>query len=820
MEYNHLTLLATTLSKNTVIPEMRLNFAYDLTFSTLYPAGLFGAASFKIPRDVRESLLLSGAHRLYLYNGLTLVWEGSVDNLLENPKGGLDGTILEGVGTWGLEMERRGINKRWVDDRLEESVWVWDETATGAEVCDFDRNNRLRFTPKHESWGNGWLARVRYTMPTGQTIKRVVCTAALSETGEISPLTILHNSAPSTTNTFTELTNAFDGDTATTVNVTLAAGDFLYFKRPAITEIETTTGLRFDLGSSVNNNFASFTVQKFLATNYETETPLSVQHDNGGAFTVLTNTFDNNVGTSSTVTITKDDFIYIRTKYNSCKGFKFAYGATVNAVEAEMYIQKYDLASTTWKKVFQREEGTTVKGTNTMKPMAIDGASKLDGGAQKNEETTDLVTVNATAGFWWRISFSQDLTASIVINEIYALTGWVDVGTFVDGTASGSAPLAVDGVMSWDADNDDEMGETHVNAINGLWFRARVSAALDVVTLREIVFQNTSQNFELRLRDTVGSTDIFSLTSTTSGAQDVTLGTPRQYLDLEFIARNNGTPLANGTIYGELTNLEMFSETGNINVYEVANDLRGALSNLSINTTYLDSTATYSLRSQFITQDYERMASVLMRAAAFGNASGAALAFGLKSSQFATDALPPLFLEDWPSISGAGDYDYQVTVTTAQIPQLRRDYASIENWIVIRYTDSLGRTVLVTPDDEATLKDTDSIDRYGQRESQVLDLGACSAAAALAFGVRYLSTRKDPVISMTGPIVIQDYLLHRAGFAVPASEVQAGKRLRILDYEENVTGVITATQYNHLDRTCQMTLGFSDSLAILLARGL
>lgn len=817
LDYNHLTLLAVTLDRSTSIPETRLKFASEISFETLYPAGLFGAASFKIPRDVRESLFLSGAHRLYLYNGTTLVWEGSVDNLIENPRGGLDGTILEGVGDWGLELERRGINKRWVDDRTDEKIWIIDTTVSGAEVCEYDSEDRLRFTPIEAAWGNGWLARRRYTMPTGQTIKRVVCNYAMSETGEISPPEMFFNDDADTNNTFTALPNCIDGDSATSTNVTLTSDDYLYLKRPDA--FEWCNGLRFDFGASVNNNAATLTVEAFCANNYETETPLSVKHDNGGAFTTLTNTFDNNPGTSSTVTLTKDDFIYIRTRTNSCKGFKFAYGATVNAVEAEMYIQKYDLASTTWKTIFQKEEGTTVKGTNALTPMAIDGSSKLDGGPEKNEETTGLVTIDSVSGFWWRITFSQDLTASIVINEVYTLIGWVEVGTLVDNTVSGGAPFAVDGALTWDA-VDDEMGVTNINGVSGKWFRLKTSATLDAVTINEAVLQDR-QAWELRLRDTVGTTNLFSITSTSSGSQDVTLGTPRQYLDLEFISRSAHKALGNGTIYGEISAVEIFSETGNINAYEVANDIRGALSNLSTNTTWLDSSAaTFDLRSQFITADYERFASILARAGAFGDKDGGVLSFGLKPSQMASDALPALFLETWPSTSGVDNYDYQVTTKTAQVPTIRRDYSSIENWIVIKYTDNQGNTIIVTPDDEATLKDTDSIARYGQRESEILDVGQSSATAALAYGVRYLSVRKAPVISATGPIVVRDYLLHRVGFAVPACEIQAGKRLRILDYEDGVTGVITGTQYEHVGKTCGMTLGYTDSLAVLLARGL
>ena len=497
-------------------------------------------------------------------------------------------------------------------------------------------------------------------------------------------------------------------------------------------------------------------------------------------------------------------------------GFGFDFGATVNAVEAETFVEKYD--GTDWRFVFKKEEGTSVKGTATI-PLAKDGRVKLEGSEKTGAfETTVSTTVNGTAGFWWRISWTAALTASIVINEIYALSGWNDL-TITDGTASGGAPFAIAGAVTWT--DDGAQVETKVNGAAGLWYRLKTSADLDAVGIYEL-FAQTRQAWELRLYDPVGASSLWSVTANGSGSQDLTLGTPRQTLYFELVAKANQKAVGNSSIQGNITTLIVYSETGNINTYEIANDIRGALTELSTNTTALDSTnATLDL-TPFITNAWETYASILTRAAAFGDtaATGGALGYGLRSSQLASDGKPLMFLEQWPVISDLTVYDYQVSTKTAQIPSVRRDYASIKNWLIINYTDNLtGLATILTPDDFAALTDATSVARY-ERRIFVLSLGACTEAAALGFGARYLAAYKDPLISATGAITVTEYLTGKNGNLSPASEIQAGKRLKIIDYEEGIMGVITSTQYNHTARTCAITLGYSDNLAIILARGL
>jgi len=269
-----------------------------------------------------------------------------------------------------------------------------------------------------------------------------------------------------------------------------------------------------------------------------------------------------------------------------------------------------------------------------------------------------------------------------------------------------------------------------------------------------------------------------------------------------------------------VSGLKVYSETGNITAYEVVNDVRGLLTELSANTTDIDSAATFSLEPNFITAGFEPLGSIIARAAGFGNASGGVMGYGLRSSQLASDGKPLVFLEDWPSITGDQDYDLEVSIRTAKVPDIRRDYGSVQNWIIVQYTDSNGVDHILTPDDDASLTDADSVNDWERRESPVLNIGQADQTTALAYGVRYLAGHKDPIISASGPIVAVDYVRHRIGFPIPTSEVQAGQRLKIMDLEGGIVGVITSTRYQHTSKEVAITLGFSDNLAILLARGL
>lgn len=125
--------------------------------------------------------------------------------------------------------------------------------------------------------------------------------------------------------------------------------------------------------------------------------------------------------------------------------------------------------------------------------------------------------------------------------------------------------------------------------------------------------------------------------------------------------------------------------------------------------------------------------------------------------------------------------------------------------------------------DDATLKDTTSIAQYGQKE-MVLDLGTCGETLAINYGRRYLNKYKQPTYSVSSPLrVRQVYAAPGKGRVIPASQIQAGKRLLITDYLTDLSGtgltvLITRTEYDHDSRMCTLSFGVPDNLAVLLAQ--
>jgi len=311
-----------------------------------------------------------------------------------------------------------------------------------------------------------------------------------------------------------------------------------------------------------------------------------------------------------------------------------------------------------------------------------------------------------------------------------------------------------------------------------------------------------------------GSTTVIAATGT--GSIDVTLATPSRYLELRFYARGAQTAVEDGTYYGEYNTVRVYSETGNINLYEIANDIRG-YTGMSADTTWLNaSTMTYDLAPAFLTNGYEYYADILARAANFGDTSGNQVAYGLKPSRFTSDGSPALFLEARADPLTATTFDYQVTTHSAQVPALRYDSGSIRNWIVVTYTDETGASLTLDPDEQATLTDSTSSTAYGEK-MLIVNAGNTDAAGALEYGERMLARYKDPIISVTGPIVIQDYLLNSSGVAIPASELIAGKMLKIMDIP-NVQGVIAQTEYDDTKKTASLSLGAPDDYTTFLAR--
>ena len=518
------TLTAYVARKGIIVPEEKLMRAFGFQIRKAYPGGLFISLTFSIPLRATEKLLIRGGDNLTLKNGNKIVFEGVIDNIIPNQYNQNGIAQIEVTGDWVTKFARRGISKRWVDNRITEHEWAFTTATTGDgdQQCTVDRENRLRFTPKGVAWADADYAALRYTQPYGQTTKRL--------------------------------------------------------------------------------------------------------------------------------------------KYN------------------------YDLQE----------------------------------GAQA-----------------WEISVWRSTDAS-----------------------------------SW----------TKMTSLSG---------------------------------ETYATGTTCTIATSGTGSIDVTLATPSRYVELRFYARAAQTPVEDGTYYGEFAAMQVYSETGNINAYEIANDIRAALS-LSSDVTWLSSAMTTDLSPSFVTNDYEYYANILQRAANFGDPSGNAIGYGLYPSDVSADGTSALFLESRPNPYTSTTYDYMTTTHIAKIPTLREDYSSIRNWIVVKYTDLKNGAHTLDPDEQSTLTDTTSTADYGTR-MLVVDAGNTDAAGALAYGERALAHYKDPIISVNGPIVCLEYVLNQRGIPVPASEVQPGKIINVLDYN-GLRGLITETNYNDHDKTVSLTLGSSDDFTSQLAQ--
>ena len=121
--------------------------------------------------------------------------------------------------------------------------------------------------------------------------------------------------------------------------------------------------------------------------------------------------------------------------------------------------------------------------------------------------------------------------------------------------------------------------------------------------------------------------------------------------------------------------------------------------------------------------------------------------------------------------------------------------------------------------------DWDAVDEFGRRVA-ILDIGLGDQTSAVNYGRRYLAKYKDPIYSVTSPLLLTE-VRSAKGPLIPASHIQAGERIRILDFpnpdsQETPGGrtfLIVKTEYDHdLGQALISVGGTPDSLAILLAQ--
>jgi len=343
-------------------------------------------------------------------------------------------------------------------------------------------------------------------------------------------------------------------------------------------------------------------------------------------------------------------------------------------------------------------------------------------------------------------------------------------------------------------------------------------------------FQEGAQNWQYGVRDVVGSVWVWVVTISASGSQSVNLGTARNYVQLRYISLASQTPTSDGTYYAEIDSPMIYASRdhasatlGNVSAYQVALDILDRLAVdetlISANTSGISTALTLSVKP-FITNGREAYSKILSRIAEYGDSSQNAIGYGLRRSQLSGDSKPLFFLEVYPVLT---DYDFMITVEDGDV-QVRENTDDVWNWISVKYRDKNGRSLIVTPDDDVNLKNADSITAYGQRE-KTIQLQDGAQADAINYGRRYLARHKNPTWAVTKPVRVAE-ISTKAGAIVPGSQIESGKRLRIVDLPDRpnaaalgVTYLITATNYDAETGICSISLGgVPDDLSVYLAQ--
>lgn len=365
-------------------------------------------------------------------------------------------------------------------------------------------------------------------------------------------------------------------------------------------------------------------------------------------------------------------------------------------------------------------------------------------------------------------------------------------------------------------------------AFSASWYYRVVYTAPTGQTVKRVTWnydlQKAAQNWSLTLYDSAGFT-LNTVTVSGTGSKDITLGTPRQTIFFALFSGAAQTPASDGTIYGEVSSVVVYTETGSINAQTISTKI-ASLAGLSVDVSQIGA-ETVSL-VPFIANGFEKFADLLSRAAGYGDASFNKWAPFVDFSQNASDGLPRLALEQQPVLTA---FDYVVSMGDLNVDKnisFVQDLDSVRNWIIVQYRDVNNRMVYVTPDDDATLKDTTSINTWGLRHEQIT-LDTTNLTAAKNFAKRFLAARKDPQWTALGSLAVIGYIRGSSGTGqnprVPTSQIQPGKRLKIENWLNDISGtgagltfLITGTTYTDADEKCALEIGIPNSLEVTLLR--
>lgn len=340
-------------------------------------------------------------------------------------------------------------------------------------------------------------------------------------------------------------------------------------------------------------------------------------------------------------------------------------------------------------------------------------------------------------------------------------------------------------------------------------------------TVKRVTFsydlQEGAQNWSLRLLNEAG-TELWSATSSGTGTVDHTLATPDNVVTLQFYAGATQTPASDGTIYGEASNVVVYTETGSINLTEITKDVRALVTELSAYEGEIDSN-TYSL-VPFVA-DPLSYADILSQAAGYGDSSYNPWSYGVWGSDLGADDKPVLFVEQQPALT---DYDYIIRLDQQQMMDttFEQGLDDLRNWIAVQYKTADGKPAWLTPDDVATHEDATSGAAYGELHEWT-SVNTTDSSVATNYARRYLARHKDTQWVATSGLSITGHCATKVGVIQPAAMMRAGKRLKVANYLNDLSGsgltwLITRCEYDHDTRSTAIEVGIPDNLAAILAQ--
>jgi hypothetical protein len=173
-QYNALTLKVYS-SGSTEVRNAGLEKAESVQFTQVYPGGKSAGMTFYIPRDVVAAWSVAVGLRIAVYNGMNMVWEGYITGIAPMVSGDRQGMNVVAEGVWSHVLQRRKTRKPWADTRVDARVWVaQDQAAHDQDMFSYDQNEGyVGISPRSGLFNSGDYTALRYTAPTGQTIKRI-----------------------------------------------------------------------------------------------------------------------------------------------------------------------------------------------------------------------------------------------------------------------------------------------------------------------------------------------------------------------------------------------------------------------------------------------------------------------------------------------------------------------------------------------------------------------------------------------------------------------------------------------------------------------